>query len=76
MWHPIAKPHYRLPADLPPLVALLREIEDSGDIKKDTWTLGEVRKLREGCEYAIQHGLALAVLLSNTLSKPPMKRKL
>jgi len=75
MWHPIAKPHYRLPADLPPLVETLTRVEGSHEIKGDPWTLGEVRKLREACEWAIQHGLALVVILSNTLSRPPMPKK-
>src|SRR5712671_5257536 len=51
MWHPIARPHYRLPADLPPLVNTLKGIEASFEVSQDAWTLGEVRKLREGCEW-------------------------
>lgn len=76
MWHSIAPPHYHLPSDLPPLVEALRRIENSDEeIKKDAWYLGEVRRLREACESAIRHGFALVVLLSNTLSKPPMTKK-
>jgi hypothetical protein len=76
MWHPIAKPHYRLPADLRPIVATLRDLEETDEqIKSDSWVLGEVRRLREACEFAVAHELALLVLLSNTLSRPPMPRK-
>src|SRR5215469_2991468 len=71
MWHPIAKPHYHLPGDLPPVVATLRELEEKDEqVKSDAWILGEVRRLREACEYACEHGLALVVFLSNTLSRP------
>jgi len=76
MWHPIAKPHYRLPLDLPPIVTSLKNLVASDEhIKSDAWTVGEIRRLIEACEFAIQHGLGLVVLLSNTLSKPPMKKK-
>jgi len=75
MWHPIAKPHYRLPTELPPLIETLRQVESAEQIQKDDWTLGELHKLREACELAIQHGFALVVFLSNTLSKPPMPKK-
>jgi hypothetical protein len=76
MWHPIAAPHYRLPADLPPVVAALRKLEETDEhVKGDAWVLAEVRRLREACEYAFEQGLALVVLLSNTLSRPPIPRK-
>ena len=76
MWHPIARPHYRLPGDLPPLVEILRRIETSDEqITKDAWGLAEIQRLRETCESAIEHGLALVVFLSNTLSRPPMPKK-
>jgi len=76
MWHPIAKPHYRLPGDLPPVIATLRELEQTDEsVKSDEWVLGEVGRIREACEYACDHGLALVVFLSNTLSRPPMPKK-
>ena len=76
MWHPIAAPHYRLPVDLPPVVATLCKLEETDEhVKGDAWVLAEVRRLREACEYAFEHGLALVVLLSNTLSRPPMPKK-
>ena len=52
LWHPIAKPHYRFPSDLPPLVEVLKHVETTDEIAKDAWTLGEIRKLRETCETA------------------------
>jgi hypothetical protein len=76
MWHPIAKPHYRLPGDLASIVATLRELEETDEqVKSDGWIMGEVRRLREACEYACDHSLALVVFLSNTLSRPPMPTK-
>lgn len=76
MWHPIARPHYHLPADLPAAVAILEDVEATEpDIQKDEWILAEIHKLRDACEYAIAHGLAMVVVLSNTLSKPPLKNR-
>jgi hypothetical protein len=75
MWHPIAKPHYRLPSELYPFVDTLRRLESDEQIKNDSWTLAEVRKLREACVLSIQHGMALVIILSNTLSRPPMPKK-
>jgi hypothetical protein len=75
MWHPIAKPHYRLPTELPPLIETLRQVESAEQIQKDDWMLGEVHKLREACELAIRHGFALVVFLSNTLSRPRLPKK-
>ncbi len=73
MWHPVAKPHYRLPSDLPRVVATLRQVESSDQrISADAWTLSEIRRLREACEYAIDHELAVVVYFSNTLSRPPV----
>src|SRR5215472_15514866 len=72
MWHPVAKPHYRLPSDLPRVVATLRQVESS-EIGEDPWTLSEVQRLREACEYAIDHELAVVVYFSNTLSKRPVE---
>jgi hypothetical protein len=50
LWHPIAKPHYRFPSDLPLLVEVLKHVETADEIAKDAWILGEIRKLRETCE--------------------------
>ena len=76
MWHPIARPHYHLPADLPAAVAILEDVEATEPvIQKDEWTLAEIHKLRDACDYAIAHGLAMVVFLSNTLSKPPLKNR-
>jgi hypothetical protein len=75
MWHPIAKPHYRLPQDLPPIVVSLKLLVVSDEhLKADAWYAGEVRRLIEACELAIQHGLALVVLLSGTLSNLSLSR--
>jgi hypothetical protein len=75
MWHPIAKPHYRFPSDLPPMIEVLKRVETMHEIAKDAWTLAEIRRLREACETAVQSNLLLVVVLSNTLSRPPMPRK-
>jgi hypothetical protein len=53
-------------------VATLRQVESS-EISEDPWTLSEVQRLREACEYAIDHELAVVVYFSNTLSKPPVE---
>lgn len=75
MWHPITKPHYILPVELPPIIESLRIVADDDQIKTDSWTLAEIRKLGEACEYALDHNLALVIILSNTLSQPPLGRK-
>src|SRR4051812_17907027 len=59
MWHPIAKPHYRLPSHLTTIVETLRRIENSDEqVNKDGWCLAEIRRLREACESAMERGLA------------------
>lgn len=76
MWHPIASPHYHLPVDLPAAVAILEDVEATeADIRKDEWVLAEIHKLRDACCFAIAHGLAMVVFLSNTLSKAPLKKR-
>ena len=76
MWHPIARPHYHLPAALPAAVATLEDIEASEpDVRKDEWILAEIHKLRDACSYAVAHGLVMVVFLSNTLSMQPIKRR-
>jgi inner membrane protein len=66
MWHPIAKPHYHLPGELPSIVEKLRHVENSDEpFKNAAWFRGEIQRLREACESAIEHGLALVVFLSN-----------
>ena len=76
MWHPIARPHYHLPADLAAAVATLEDVEvTEPDIRKDEWIISEIHKLRDACAFAIAHGLAMVVFLSNTLSKPPLQKR-
>jgi hypothetical protein len=71
-WHPIVKPHYHLPAELPAAVAVLEDVEATEpDIQRDEWVLAEIHKLRDACQYGIAHGLAMVVILSNTLSRTP-----
>jgi hypothetical protein len=76
MWHPIARPHYHLPAVLPAAIATLEDVEATEpDIRKDEWVLAEIHKLRDACSYAVANGLAMVVFLSNTLSRPPIQRR-
>jgi hypothetical protein len=72
MWHPIVSPHYRLPAELPAAVAILEDVEATEpEVQRDAWVLAEIHKLRDACQYGIAHGLAMVVILSNTLSRTP-----
>jgi hypothetical protein len=72
MWHPIVRPHYHLPDELPAAVAILEFVEATEPaIQGDAWVLAEMHKLRDACQYGIAHGLAMVVVLSNTLSRPP-----
>jgi hypothetical protein len=76
MWHPISRPHYHLPAALAASVGTLQDIEATEpEICNDEWILAEIHKLRDACSYAIAHGLAIVVVLSNTLSKPRIQRR-
>ena len=74
LWHPITSPHYHLPTNLSAAVNTLEDLENAEpDLRKDEWTLTEIHKLREACAYGVEHQLAMVVLLSNTLAKPPRK---
>lgn len=75
MWHPIARPHYHLPAALSVAIVTLEDVEATeAEIREDEWILCEMHKLRDACSYAAANGLAMVVLLSNTLSRPPIQR--
>ncbi|MCW1884267.1 hypothetical protein OKA04_05955 [Luteolibacter flavescens] len=74
LWHPIAKPHYHFPEDLPAAIVALDDlVATEPTLHEEEWTLAEIHKLRDACRYAADHGLAMVVILSNTLSLPTMR---
>ena len=78
LWHPIASPHYHLPSELSSAVETLEslEVEEPKLLNEDNkWLLGEIYKLRDACNFAIERDLAMVVILSNTLSRPPRRRQ-